>query len=89
MDLSSTILLSRKRVDNMTAPKQPNLTTEEKELVVYLLDQEYDQVNANIRGLDRQKNRTSLNAHKLYKKQLAKTLNKIPNKRYSYDTTLR
>lgn len=72
----------------MTAPKQPNLTTDEKQLIAYLLDQEYDQVNANIRGLHPKSNRTSLNAHKAYKKQLGKTLNKIPGTRYKYGTDL-
>ena len=72
----------------MTAPKQPNLSTDDKQLIVYLLDQEYDQVNKNLRSLNSSTQRTMVNAHKVYKKNIAKVLNKIPNKKYSYGTDL-
>lgn len=73
----------------MTAPKQPNLTTEEKEMIAYLLDQEFDQVNANLKTLTLPSSRTTINAYKVYKRHLGKTLNKIKGNKYSYNTDLR
>jgi len=72
----------------MTTPKQPNLTTDEKKLVAYLLEQEHDQVTANLRTLDAKTARTTVNAHKVYKKELAKVINKIPGAKYKYGTDL-
>lgn len=70
----------------MGTPKQPNLTTDDKQLISYLLDQEYDQVNANLR--DQKIGRTSKNAHKVYRKHLGKVLNKVKGNKYSYGTDL-
>lgn len=70
----------------MTAPKQPNLTTDEKQLISYLLEQEHEQVVANLRASDI--TRTSKNAHKIYKRHLAKTINKVGVNRYRYGADL-
>lgn len=70
----------------MTTPKQPNLTTEDKQLISYLLEQEHNQVNANLR--DQKIGRTSKNAHKVYKKHLSKAINKIGVSAYRYGTDL-
>lgn len=59
---------------------QISLNTEDKDLVVGLLDQEFYIVLEQNRKAE---NRVVKNALKLYRKQLAKTLNKV-QKKFTY-----
>lgn len=62
----------------MTAPKQPNLTTDEKKIIGDLLYQERYRLRDKIQNYT--KDQTETNAIKFYHKHVTRSLNKVGNR---------